>query len=53
MTLWTACDDAKGKKKLCDYSSSLEDSSTTGGLYYLDGCDKKPSGKREGPSKLF
>ena len=53
VTLWTACDDAKGKKKPCDYSSSSEDSSTTGGLCYLDGCDKKPSGKREGPGKSF
>jgi hypothetical protein len=53
VTLWTACDDAKEKKKPCDYSSSSEDSSTTGGLCYLDGCDEEPSGKREGPGKSF
>jgi hypothetical protein len=53
VTLWTAYDKVKGKKKPCDYSSSLEDLSITEGLCYLDGCDKKLSSKREGLSKLF
>jgi hypothetical protein len=34
-------------------SSSSEDASTTGGLCYLPGCDKKPGIKREGPGMLF
>lgn len=35
----------------CDVPSSSEDSSTTGGMCYLSGCDRKPTGKREGPGK--
>jgi hypothetical protein len=53
VTLWTVCDDAKKKKKPCDYSSSSEDSSTTGGLCSLEGCDKKPDSKRDGPGKSY
>lgn len=53
MTLWTVCDDAKEKKKPCDYSSSLEDSSTIGGLCYLEGCNEKPESKRDGPGKSY
>jgi len=49
VTLWSACDDAKKIKTPCDYSTSSEDASTTGGLCYLDGCDNIPGGKREGP----
>ena len=45
--------DAKKKKKPCDYSSSSEDSSTTGGLCSLEGCDKKPGSKRDGPGKSY
>jgi hypothetical protein len=52
-TLWKPCDEAKENQKPCDFSSSSEDSSTTGGLCYLSGCDGKPGGKREGPGKSY
>lgn len=50
-TLWNPCDNAKRNKTPCDVPSSSEDSSTTGGMCYLSGCDRKPTGKREGPGK--
>jgi len=51
ITLSNPCRDAKKNKKLCDIDNSSEDASTTGGLCYLSGCDKKPGGKRDGPGK--
>ena len=50
-TLWNPCDDAKRNKTPCNVSNSSDGSSTTGGMCYLPGCDKKPGGKREGPGK--
>ncbi|CZR67477.1 uncharacterized protein PAC_17376 [Phialocephala subalpina] len=41
------CTRAKALKKLCE--GSMEESTTTPSLCFLDGCDKEPKAVREGP----
>ncbi|KAF2788694.1 hypothetical protein K505DRAFT_328766 [Melanomma pulvis-pyrius CBS 109.77] len=49
-TLKSPCEDSKKSQDVC--TSGSEDSQTTGGWCYLDGCDMKPNVLREGPGKL-
>jgi len=43
------CKEAKEKEEVCE--SGSEDSSTTGGFCFIEGCDKKPGLIRDGPSQ--
>jgi hypothetical protein len=47
--LTSVCPKAKKETKICEEDIAVV--STTTGNCYLDGCDKKPQGIREGPGK--